>query len=190
MQTYASEGLKTQMMAFYRLNMMGASITSVAVHDKGNVPGNGPLSQCSDQQLSNPLNRPFCRRRRQKPSTEACQVGRGHVDVALGRRNLDLVSMAAMVEQMPWPSLPWTPASAPRLLLPRLSRETIGRPPPHVRLPSPAISVRRSRILFVASAFNNLCILFPLHAFVTCSFIFAQHGVHRRKAAAKLAGRL
>jgi hypothetical protein len=158
-QTYTSEGLKTQVMAFYRLNMMGASITSVAVHDKGNVPGNGPLSQCSDQQLSNPLNRPFCRRRRQKPPTEACQVGRGHVDVALGRRKLDLVSMAAMVEQMPWPSLPWTPASAPRLLLPRL---TVARPSGdhhHMSVcqapPSPCAALEFSLLLLPSTTFAS-----------------------------------
>jgi hypothetical protein len=49
------------MMAFDRLDMMSAGIASVAIHDKGNMTWNGPLSQCPNQQLSNPLDAPFCR---------------------------------------------------------------------------------------------------------------------------------
>lgn len=156
-------------MAFDRLNMMGASITSVAVHDKGNVPWNRPLSQCSDQQFPNPLNCPLCRGRRQKPSTEARQVGRGHVDVALGRRNVDVVSMASMMEQMPWPSLPWTPASAPRLRLPRLL--IVARPRDHRAITTTCPSAKPRHLRAPLS--NSLCcfrLQQPLHLASTTRF--------------------
>jgi hypothetical protein len=124
-------------------------------------------------------------------------VGRGHVDVACDRENEDLERMTAMVHWMPWPSLPWTPASALgtacRVSIVRLRRSRKHR--------TTHISVRQASFLTVrlSSKFEfSLCLLphsttlRPCFHYTLCNLrlVSAQHGVHRRKAAAELAGRL
>jgi hypothetical protein len=122
-------------------------------------------------------------------------VGRGHVDVACEKENEDLERMTAMVHWMPWPAMDSCVSSRHRL--PRVNRPT----PTVAKASDHPISVRQASFLTVrlSSKFEfSLCLLphsttlRPCFHYTLCNLrlVSAQHGVHRRKAAAELAGRL
>ncbi len=59
--THPCEGLEAQVMTFDRLNLMCPSEPSIAIHDKGHMLRNWPLSKGTDEQLPQLLDGPFDR---------------------------------------------------------------------------------------------------------------------------------
>lgn len=77
---YLCQGLKPQIVSFHGLYAVRFGISSVPIHDKGNMFRDRALTQGADEELAELIQCPFCGRRREEPSPQVRHVSGCHCE--------------------------------------------------------------------------------------------------------------
>ena len=72
--TYPRKCLEAEMVALDSLDLVAPGISSITVHNKSHMAGDGALLQGADEGLAESLESPFCRGRTEEPVTNAGEI--------------------------------------------------------------------------------------------------------------------
>lgn len=77
---YLCQCFKAQVVSFHRFYTVRFGISSVPIHDKGNMFRDRALTQGADEEFAELIQCPFCGRRREEPSPQVRHVSGRHCE--------------------------------------------------------------------------------------------------------------